>query len=153
MRFRYVAQQTSQPIYALGGASIRYQPIVCTLVGLVAPQLAIDCLVDSAADDTVFPLRVAQRLGIDLSTAPMGTARGVGGIVQTYRYAHVRLRLSDGVEICEWPAIVAFLDLPLRHGLLGQAGFFQFFDVTFLGASQEVDIVPTGAFPSSYQHP
>jgi hypothetical protein len=153
MRFHYVAQQVGQPVYTLGGASIRWQPLVCTLVGLAAPQLAIDCLVDSAADDTVLPLRVAHRLGIDLTAAPVGTARGVGGTAQTYRCAQVQLRLSDGVETCVWGAIVGFLDLPFRHGLLGQAGFFQFFDVTFLAASQEVVIVPSTTFPGTYQRP
>jgi hypothetical protein len=74
-------------------------------------------------------------------------------MAQTYRYAQVQLRLSDGVETCEWLAIVGFLDLPLRHGLLGQAGFFQFFDVSFLGASQEVTLVPNTTFPGTYQHP
>jgi hypothetical protein len=116
MRFRYTAQQVGRPVYPLGGTSIRWRPLVCALAGLTAPQLAVDCLVDSAADDTILPVWVAHRLGIDLSNAPIGTARAVGGVPMTYRYAHLRLRLSDGVETCGWTAIVGFLDLPCRHG-------------------------------------
>ncbi len=152
MRFRYFAQQVHQPIYSLGGTSIRWQPLACTLVGLTRPQLALDCLADSAADDTILPLRIAHRLGLDLSTAPVGSARSVGGAVQTYRYAPVLLRLSDGVETCEWQAVVGFLDLPMRQGLLGQAGFFQFFDVTFFGAAREFTVFPNTNFSGAYQH-
>ncbi len=97
--------------------------------------------------------QVSQPVGIDLSIAPTGTARGVGGTSITYRYADLQLRLSDGVETCEWPAILRFLDLPMAHGLLGQTGFFQFFDVAFLGASKEVTIVPNATFTGVHQCP
>src|SRR5947209_8410958 len=72
----------------------------------------IDGIADSAADDTVFPLWVAQRVGIDLRNAPTGEGLAVGGATVTYRYVHVMLRISDGRETCVWPAIVGFLDAP-----------------------------------------
>jgi hypothetical protein len=40
-----------------------------------------------------------------------------------YANAAVTLRLSDGLESCEWKAIVGFVDLPLRWDTLGPRRF------------------------------
>jgi len=61
----------------------------------------------------------------------------------------VTLRLSDGLETCEWPATVGFIDLPLRWALLGHAGFLDFFDTELRGARREVFMTPNGRFPGS----
>jgi hypothetical protein len=41
---------------------------------------------------------------------------------------------------------VAFAPPLVGQLLLGYAGFFQFFDVTFRGAAQEVEILPNAGF-------
>jgi hypothetical protein len=56
------------------------------------------------------------------------------------------MRVSDGVEACEWSAIVGFVDLPLRWAILGHAGFLDYFDTEFLGAHREVVIYPNSSF-------
>jgi hypothetical protein len=56
---------------------------------------------DCGADDTLLPAHLAPRIGIDLDQAPEGEAGTVGGPPISYRYATVRLRLSDGYEECE----------------------------------------------------
>jgi hypothetical protein len=112
----------ARPVYPLGGSTTRYYPLVCTLVGHAATTWPFDGHVDTAADDTIFPLSVAQHLGIDLSSAPGGDGRTVGGVSIPYRYAHVTLRISDGSEVCEWPAIVGFLDAPMRWALRDRRG-------------------------------
>jgi hypothetical protein len=63
-----------------------------------------------------------------------------------YSFAAVTLRLSDGVETCEWQATVGFVDLPLRWALLGHAGFLDFFDIEFRGARREVALAPNPRF-------
>jgi hypothetical protein len=106
-----------------------------------------DGCLDCASDDTIFPLSLARRLGIDLTGAAQGQAQPVGGLVVPYLYAAVTLRLSDGIETCEWPATVGFVDLPLRWALLGHAGYLEFFDVELRGARREVVITPNNLFP------
>src|SRR5262245_52938491 len=96
-------------------------------LGVATPTLSVACdsLIDSGSDDTILPIWVAQRLGIDLTTAPQGDAHPVGSQPVTYRYATVELRISDGVEGCSWPAVVGFVDVPMRWGLLGRTGFLE----------------------------
>jgi hypothetical protein len=150
MRFAYLPVTVRRPVYPLGGSTIRHYPVFSVAVGGPSGEWSRDCLVDSAADDTIFPITVARKVGIDLSNAPVGEARQVGGVILSYRYAQVTLRISDGLETCEWPAIVGFLDQPMRWALLGQTGFFQFLDVHLRGGRREVILTPDVAFPGQH---
>jgi hypothetical protein len=126
---------------------VRHRPIVpLRLFGPLGSRLFDGCL-DCASDDAIFPRFLARKLGVDLSGAPQGEAQPVGGMIVPYSYAAVTLRLSDGVETCEWQAIVGFVDLPLRWALLGHAGFLDYFDADLRGARREASPVPNSRFP------
>src|SRR4051812_34204169 len=128
MRFAYRRFPTTQPAWTLGGLSHRTHPLVrITFLGPTRTWL-YDGLVDTGADDTVFPEIVANRAGIDLTNAPTWTSHGVGGAPINVRGAEVTLRMTDGKEFREWMARVAFAPMPMTRGLLGYAGFLQFFD-------------------------
>ena len=79
MRFPYQARPVRQPVYALAGSRTRHYPLVP--VYLTGPNggWMRDCLVDSGADDTLFPDAAAIMLGIDLSGAPTASASQAGG--------------------------------------------------------------------------
>jgi hypothetical protein len=121
------------------------------IVGLVGPAGtdAKEALLDSGADDTVFPERMAVRIGLDLTNAPVGTASGFGLAVGVLRYAEVTLRLTDGREYCEWPARVGFTAAPMKRPLLGFAGFLQFFRALFDGEKEEVELTTTARYPGT----
>jgi hypothetical protein len=154
MRFPYMARPIRAPIYSLGGASHVYLPMFAITIKTSAGQRAIDGLVDSAATDVIFPPHVAQRLGVDLSSAPIGQATQAGGAVLAFRYAHVRLYLSDGRESYQWGATVGFLTSPGKpYALLGHAGFLDFFDVTLRGEAKETIVDPSIAFPGQRVRP
>jgi hypothetical protein len=125
---------------------MRHRPIVP--IRIIQSQLSspIDGCVDSAADDTLFPLRLARRRGIDLAHAPRGEVHAAGHSPLPVNYALVTLLLADGVETCEWEAIIGFADVPLRWPLLGQAGCLQFFDVELRGARREAQLTPNSSF-------
>jgi hypothetical protein len=145
--FPYRKLRTKAPVWTLGGRQDR--PKALLVVSIVGP-LAIDVkegLLDTGADDTVLPIQVAQTIGIDLSTAPVGEAIGVGGMPLSVQYAEVKLRLTDGREFREWTARVAFTATPMRRPLLGYAGFLQFFDALFRGAREEVELTANHLFP------
>jgi hypothetical protein len=150
LRFPYLPVAVQRPVYPLAGAQVRHYPVINVAVSCASGDLFFDGLVDSAADDTIFPLSVARRLGIDLSNAPLGEARAVGGGTFSYHYAHVTLRVSDGRETCEWDTIVGFLDARLRWALLGQTGFLPYFDVQLLGARREVLLAPDATFTGQH---
>ncbi len=128
---------------------VRYRPIIPVRVFGPLGSRLLDGCVDCGSDDTICPLSLARNLGLDLTGAPQGEAYPVGGTTVPYLYAEVSLRVSDGLETCEWQATVGFVDLPLRWALLGHAGFLDFFDTDLRGAHREVLMTPDRLFPGT----
>lgn len=153
MRFPYRRLNTNRPVLSLGGVSWRDYPLCFTGVLSGGSSTSVVTLIDSGSDDVVFPIDVARKLGVDLSQAPPTDARAVGGQQVAYHYVRLTLRLSDGIEHCQWDAIVGVSPLPMRWGLLGRAGFFPYFDVSFLDTTHETVVVPNASFPGQYARP
>src|SRR4051812_23857414 len=149
LTFAYRFHPGPAPVWALGGRTGRPRPVVT--VGVLGPTASWTgtALLDTGADDTVFPGDVAALIGLDLTNAPAGTASGVGMTTSPIRYAEVRLRLTDGHEFREWPARVGFTSAPLKRGLLGFAGFFQFFTTTFDGDRELVELAINALYPGT----
>src|SRR5437867_1531673 len=103
LRFRYELVSVHRMIHSLGGRTVRPRPIVP--VSLVGPMATIvrRALLDTASDDTIFPASLATQLGLDLSSAPSGTATLATAGAVPLRYGNVVLRLTDGHEFREWP--------------------------------------------------
>ena len=147
MRFPYAPKRFRAPTPSRPSGKFAYFPMFAISLFVPTGQYTLDGLVDSAATDVIVPLRVASLLGLDLSSTPTGQAVLADGSIVTHRYASVELYLSDGLEAYRWPAIVGFLDAPLRrHALLGHAGFLDYFDVLLKGEAKETIVNPNGAF-------
>jgi hypothetical protein len=140
LRFAYLQQQTTAPIIPLNGRTSR--PKAFITVSIIGPTdtRALEGLLDTGSDDTVFHESLAALIGIDLTTAPAGVAQGVSGAAIPVRYAEVMLRITDGIEQREWKAWVGFTPLRSSYALLGFAGFLQFFTATFHGDDEEVEL-------------
>lgn len=150
LRFPSLPLATRQPIPSLGGAQVRYRPILSVrLFGPSGSRLFDGCL-DSASDDTIFPQALALSLGINLTGAPKGESRPVDGIAIPYLYSRIRVRITDGWEQCEWETTVGFANLQLRWALLGHAGFLDFFDTTLFGLRRETILSPNSSFPGHH---
>jgi hypothetical protein len=149
LRFPYVALGTGAPVWALDGRSARPRPLVS--VSLVGPSgtAVKEGLLDTGADDTVFPEQAASAAGIDLTGAPAGMGRGVGGSPVLLRYALVTLRLTDGQESRTWPARVGFAPIKMNRVLLGFAGCLQFFEAIFRGDLEEVELITNSLYPGT----
>ncbi len=99
-----------------------------------APQL---CLLDTGALHNRFGAWVAEAAGIDL-TSSEEEQLAVGGFRTVARSASVQLTLGDET----WEAPVWFCDpWPLGFHLLGQEGFFRWFDVRVRAARYTVEVV------------
>src|SRR5262249_48786964 len=89
--FRYRQVRVRQPVVPLGGRWVRPRPLVrVTLIG-PADTYIEEAILDTAADDTVFPDMAAVKIGLDLSNAPTGEVSGVGLVAATVRYAEAVL--------------------------------------------------------------
>ena len=149
MRFPYQFVSVGYPVVPLGGRRNRPRPIIgVTLIGPADSRLK-DAVVDPAADDTIFPEDLASQTGVDLSNAPRGAGRGVGGATVPLRYAEVTLRITDGHEFREWRAWVGFTSSRLRRPLLGFAGGLQFFSAHFHGDREEVELTVNRLYPGT----
>jgi hypothetical protein len=138
--FPYTRLTSAQPIISLGGRLDRpYALVGATLVGPTGTHFD-RCLLDSGADDTVFPDQAAVNCGIDLTNAPQILLSGVGGGTALVRYAQVAIRITDGIERREWTAWVGFTSAPMKRPLLGFAGFLQFFTAIFYGDLEKVEL-------------
>jgi hypothetical protein len=126
------------PYKELPGASGSYlrPAIPVTVEGMErAPQL---CLLDSGALHNRFGAWVAQAAGIDLGGAEEERL-ALGGFVTVARQTAVQLSLGE----VAWEAPVWFCDpWPPAFHLLGQEGFFRWFDVRLRAAVYEIEVLP-----------
>jgi hypothetical protein len=151
MRFPYLPLHTRRLVHPLTPTTARFLPIFSVSLLYGGRVQTMDGLLDSASSDTIFPLPWAQKLGIDLSRAPVGQSVQAGGVALFYRYAPVRLHVSDGRETCQWDALVAFLSVPGKiRATLGHAGFLEFFDSFLFSSRLEVELHPNAAFSGSH---
>lgn len=93
-------------------------------------RICTPALVDSGADGTVLPLRLAEMLGVTLGEET--ETGGIGGFVKA-RKASLALTLRGGRESYNLriPALVMLdsrMNIPL---ILGRNGFFERFGITF----------------------
>jgi hypothetical protein len=147
MIIRYTHCPVRTPIPALGGATMIPRPIVAVRITGPSGSRLRDGLLDSGADETILDPSVAPLIGVDLSQALEREINLVGRGRIHCRYASVQLRITDGIaETYEWDTIVGFAPFPILRGLLGFAGFLQFFDAAFRGADQEVTLLPNALF-------
>jgi hypothetical protein len=149
MRFPYRMTRTSQPALALGGTWFRPQPIIDVSVVGPSDTRIVAGKLDTAADDTVFPERLAAQIGVDLTNAPTGIFRGATPGAVAVRYARVTMRLARNGERREWSALVGFAPAPFARALLGFAGFLQFFGACFYGDREEVELTVNGLYPGT----
>jgi hypothetical protein len=149
MRFPYKHVSIRSPALALGGRWVRPRPIISvTLIGPSDSRLR-EGLLDSGADDTIFPQSLAALLGLDLSNAPVGWASTATLMNVPLRYARLSLRITDGKEQREWPAWVGFTSAKLHQPLLGFAGFLQFFTATFHGDHEQIELTVNSLYPGT----
>jgi predicted aspartyl protease len=109
----------------------------------------VDGYLDTGSDDTVFSERLAARIGLDLTNAPVSRLTTATLSHAPVRYAQVTLRVTDGKEQREWPAWMGFTPAKLQSPLLGFAGFLQFFTATFRGDREEVELTVNNLYPGT----
>lgn len=131
-----------------GTSPVKVRPLItvtlAAITGPLPPRTFGSALIDSGADDTVFPVDAADSLKV--ATVPSGQQIVWRGRPHPVRYGKVILSIDDGREYCRWEAMVAFSPAPIRYPLLGNRGFFDRLDVRFLLVRDRIEIEPNANF-------
>jgi hypothetical protein len=133
------------------GSAARWRPLVPVRVFGPAGQFRdyARALLDSGADDTVFPFDIAVRIGVVLQPATRHAVRWRGQSFPLL-FGDVELELADESGVMyRWPATVGFTPAPIRYPLLGNAGCLCFFDTTFRGDDRLVELETNRAYPGA----
>ena len=137
------------PLVTMGGRSVRPRPIIPVTIMGPSGNWPLHALVDTGADESLFPDHFASVIGIDLSTALASSGTGLGSGSLPLRFAEVTLNISDTRETREWRAWVSFTSAFLSMPLLGFAGFLQYFTATFHGDREELELTVNASYPGT----
>lgn len=112
-----------------------YRPVIPVKLSLGKQTITFDGLIDSGADECTFPGWIAKILGHNLHKGNPKIFSGIGGSVLSYLHkTHMWINGNEfTVDVYyshEWD------DMPF--GLLGQAGFFVHFDISFRYKKKEI---------------
>jgi hypothetical protein len=97
------------------------------------------CLVctDSGADSCVFPSSFASVLGLDILTMKKHLTSGVGSSANSTACCDLHIDLGRGIQFTTYAGFTPGLD-STGFGHLGQAGFFDRYNVSFFQAPAQI---------------
>ena len=111
-------------------------------------------LVDTGSDNTIFPMAVADRLGIATIVEEGPLAIVFGGHRVQLLIGSVTLELESGGEVIQWTTEVCYHDFANAEDetvILGHAGFLDYFTATFDGKQGTLTLVPNDDLPPAIQ--
>lgn len=116
---------------------------------------SVYALVDSGADNCIFPLSMAELLGIAVTPGLGPAAMAFGGQRIGLSFADVEIEIIDEEgESLRWMARLYFTDLS-QHAesavIVGHEGFLDYFVATFDGKECELSLQPTDEIPTSLE--
>jgi predicted aspartyl protease len=101
-------------------------PRIPLVIRATAGDLTFGFLVDTGADFSVVPRRIADEVGLDWDHLPDATFMGVGNGAARARVGELPLRLGD----VEMSVRCLFMDIGLDFFILGRADFLDRFALT-----------------------
>jgi hypothetical protein len=144
MIFSLHATKFKRPLPFAGQLAYRDMPILPLRVMYGGASEPGQAYVDTMADLTLLPDRVAGQLQLDLTRAPSHTISALGGQI-TVRYAEVEMELRGTTSRCRWRAWVAFGPTP--RWLFGHVGGLEYFHFTLDPVNEEFMLVPRDHIP------
>jgi hypothetical protein len=127
------------------------RPIITIRILGSRSQARWDALVDTGADETLFPLALAELLGVELDPRMVGVAAGISGDRLKVHYGAVELQIENGPEVVSWKTTVGFADFQSESDepvILGQDGCLEFFTASFDGENAELELVANSLLPT-----
>jgi hypothetical protein len=120
---------------------IAWRPVTSAVIWTPGSQRVFRSLVllDTGADSCVFPAAFAAFLGIDLFALKKNVTAGVGSSGNVTYYTDLEISLGRGIQFRSYVGFTDALDR-LGMGLLGQSGFFDYYNVCFYQSQRRFTI-------------
>jgi hypothetical protein len=128
MRCKYTRYQV-EPSLTIPDGYV-YRPEVLLRVIGTTGQKYVTALVDSGADESVFPISIADVVGAELYTDASSDAAGIAGQSLVLFPAEVELELMHSNESFRWKTLASFATLESADNdtaVLGHANCLEFF--------------------------
>jgi hypothetical protein len=110
---------------------VALRPMVfATLTAANGKTLRCIVCLDSGADSCVFPTTFASVLGLDILQMKKQLTGGVGTSANQTYYDNLEIDLGSGIKFNSYVGFIPGLDAQ-GIGLLGQSGFFNYYNVCF----------------------
>jgi predicted aspartyl protease len=124
------------------GNEVKSPMIPVTLIGRSSITPEFIALLDSGADVSIIPLDVAELLNLNLNTK-VEKSRGIGGEVEV-KTTKMDIKIQKGHEGFRYtiPVQVVLNETKGIPVLLGRAGFFEHFRITFDQHNQIISLKP-----------
>jgi hypothetical protein len=116
------------------------RPVISIRLTHNGKTVGFDALIDSGADSSVFNSQVAKALGIDLQSGMEKTFFGATGQSAAAYFHPVQLQVVGMPEPIK--ILVGFTDSEGVGAVLGQADFFQHYQIKFERYKERVEIKP-----------
>ena len=104
--------------------------VIANLTADTGRNLRCIVLLDSGADSCVFPTSFASVLGLDILRMKRQLTGGVGTSANQTYYDFLDIDLGSGIRFRSYVGFIPGLDAQ-GMGLLGQDGFFSYYNVSF----------------------
>lgn len=115
------------------------RPIIPIIIKSESFFILYHGLIDSGADHCIFSLEIAKELGLKLLTKDKAEFIGIGKDVIKGYLGEIDIKIGNLVYTTE----VIFAEISdFGHGILGQQGFFDHFDVKLSYQKQTIEIEP-----------
>jgi len=138
MKFKYVRFRGRDN---KGNFVVIVRPVIPITIKYKTNEIKTYGLVDSGADDCIFPTEIASELGIIIGRGERKTVGGViDGVTKPY-YVHDNITINVGGW--DYKTKIGFmkdLSRSMGVGILGQEGFFDKFVIKFDRKKEIVDI-------------
>jgi hypothetical protein len=133
-----------------GDEIVVLRPEIQVLIHGPAGGAEVLALADTGADNSVFPLSIAHRLGIVTTPGKGPGAIAFGGQQIALSFANVVIELRQDGESIRWLSQLYFADFPgdsEKTAILGHEGFLDYFTAIFDGENCTVTLEPNTDIP------
>lgn len=126
-----------------------YRPMVSIRIIGPLDHVNVRALVDTGADETIFPVSIAEAIGAEMDEAESVSLEGIGGHMVQAVLGTVEIEIGVGKSLTRWQQRARFVPSSLDDEvpILGHVGFLQYFATLFDGKRHQMTLTPNGTFP------